>query len=755
MDFKLLFHYLQVLKQMQSPEDLWTCTFLIYRSDQQNRFSKPMPWIGIYIAVASLVCILPMVADLLHGLRNRKLWFPCKYFTLNAASLSVIAVAMKLPMDLNNPMPGTVDQAAKLGSMAFMCTIMANLLPSLSTMDSNELLTNIVALGVLVITLVVNVCIQMKTGILSHYDDEYFVEVVANAKALSPYMSAPGNSLKATIFVVMLLMLLIIHTCSSLAIIKSKQILESRYRKSHEAALKDQELQQPGRLTVEKLKRQVSNYWIMAGTGSPQFMMACSATTAASGVICAISTVIHILVMLLTIRSLPDYRSDYKWSISVILITQFTGVVLGSIAPICRCFASLNFELSTKCFWNHIKVFKVESYWSWKLSDWKKRCIPFPSCSRKCKIVIQKMKILILNFCIGFQKAVVVACKIIGLVPNFLVICFFLCWKQLKAMFRASGVVLGKRSEQLEQYKDFVPYVLQLQDDMELAERTLKGITKSVNRLIQKAEKQQPKNLMKLLEESRGFEGVEKFSSHLVPPLLAEESLNCWSLPLVTLTTIAISLPNIQHNVVDSLLSGVSEGLVYVTLVEERLNATEDYVSIQKAAKTLWLEVEIYHKWLGNKLQRPAPQVNTAGEILKWFRDTAKNMVTEVEQRDIVGGNDDSISANSMYHITETILLSYHTTIEEVSQEELFEKLSTMISDILAACLTNLPQVIAIKCHTSAIEKREASVHAAAQLLGETMQIINSLEDRELPRLNPDELAFIDKWRAYLKHPFP
>nr|GFB07188.1 hypothetical protein CTI12_AA606100 [Tanacetum cinerariifolium] len=50
-----------------------------------------------------------------------------------------------------------------------------------------------------------------------------------------------------------------------------------------------------------------------------------------------------------------------------------------------------------------------------------------------------------------------------------------------------------------------------------------------------------------------------------------------------------------------------------------------------------------------------------------------------------------------------------------------------------------------MKGHTSSIEKREASVYAAAQLLGETTQIINNLQDRELPSLNPEELQFINK----------
>ncbi|KAM0009470.1 hypothetical protein Hdeb2414_s0010g00336071 [Helianthus debilis subsp. tardiflorus] len=105
------------------------------------------------------------------------------------------------------------------------------------------------------------------------------------------------------------------------------------------------------------------------------------------------------------------------------------------------------------------------------------------------------------------------------------------------------------------------------------------------------------------------------------------------------------------------------------------------------------------------------------------------------------------VSANSMYRVTQTILVSFHASIDQVSQEEMFVQLSSMISHILAACLTNLPRVIAMKCHMSVIEKMEESVQAAAQLLGETMQIINSLQDRQLSSLNPDELPFIDKWR--------
>ncbi|KAJ0446489.1 hypothetical protein HanRHA438_Chr17g0799461 [Helianthus annuus] len=98
-------------------------------TENSDRFSKPMMWIGIYIAVASLLCILAMAADLLHGFWNKKIWFPSKYFSLNAAFITVITVAMKLQVDLSSGMLSYEDQTTKVGGLAFMCIMMANLMP--------------------------------------------------------------------------------------------------------------------------------------------------------------------------------------------------------------------------------------------------------------------------------------------------------------------------------------------------------------------------------------------------------------------------------------------------------------------------------------------------------------------------------------------------------------------------------------------------------------------------------------------------
>ncbi|XP_071701859.1 uncharacterized protein [Rutidosis leptorrhynchoides] len=665
-------------------------TVTLYQSSRQDRFSGPMPWIGIYIASASILCIVAMMADLVHGFKSKKLWFPTKYFNLNAASLSVIAVAMKLPMDLNSIMPGAVDQNAKIVSMAFMCTMMANLMPSLATMNNKTLVSNIIGLGILVITVVVNVCIQIRTGVLPYsFDDEDFVisHSVSNTTMQESLkvVERATSTFAAITYVVVPLMFLMMQTCSALAIITSKQILESKYKQVHESSLIDQR-----RVTssIENLKQQVLNYWTMAESGNPQIIAACFATSSASGTLCLYNTCIMIRVMTWAIKYLWDYNSDYKWSMVVILLVQAFGVLIGTIAPVGRCFTPLRFKDATS--WYSGRMLSIESYWTKKLYDLKKR----PS-----------------------------------------------------AIIDEPSHVEGNEVVHTR-------FVLRFQDDMELTERTLKGITQSLNLCIQKGQRKKPSNLKMLINESRGFEGVVKYDNHHISSLPGIEYRNSWSLSLVTLTTIAICLPNIQKNMVERLLRGVSEGLAYVALVEESLNATDDYLSIQKAAKTLWLEVTVDHKWLGYELQTLSPQTDSIKQIILRLRYKADeylnphlNIFIPVESTDICN----SIYADLMYRITQTIILFYGTSIDQVNHEVLFVRLSSMISDILAACLTNLPQVIVMKCHTTEIEKREESVRAAAQLLGETTEIITILQARARPEsLDQDDLPFIDKWRASL-----
>ncbi|MQL77873.1 hypothetical protein Taro_010299 [Colocasia esculenta] len=59
----------------------------------QGRYRDPMPWIGVYIAAASLYCAGAMVLDAYYsGIRNRKFWFSPTFFSLNSATLTMISI---------------------------------------------------------------------------------------------------------------------------------------------------------------------------------------------------------------------------------------------------------------------------------------------------------------------------------------------------------------------------------------------------------------------------------------------------------------------------------------------------------------------------------------------------------------------------------------------------------------------------------------------------------------------------------------
>ncbi|KAL8189203.1 hypothetical protein R6Q57_028769 [Mikania cordata] len=714
----------------------------------QGIYSEPMVWIGIYIAVASLLCILAMVADLLHGFRNNKLWFPCKYFSLNAASITVITVAMKLPVDLSSEMPSYMDQAAKLGSLAFMCSMMANFMPSLAAMDNKTLLANIIGLSILVITIIVNVFIDIYTGLIKHI----------KFNLLSVYSPSFDCVTVACIYVAMILLLLTVMISSSLTIPASKEILEAKYQTTNKTSLADQNLRHTQMSKVEKLRQHVRRYWVMAETGSPQFVMASNPLSTASGVICVIVLILNLLVVFEVPYGYHGeekvYGSAYKWSILCILIVQAIGVLVGAIAPIFRCYSVLSFKLAIKWNRTHLMVFKVEKYWTQKLYEWERSPIHILSSSR-FKTIAYNLKSVILSLCIRLQKIMVILCKVISLIPTAIVVYCLYCWKSLKARQITPSAV--SKTDNTDE--ELCNYVLQIQDEVELTERTLMRISNSMNSFILKVEKEQNKDLFQLLKKSNGFKGVENFDMGHAQPLVFVELVNSWSLPVITLTCIAVALPNIHEDMIQSLLRSISEGLSYTHLVEDSLNRENEYVSLRRATIILWNEVEHKCKWLGKALEKKAFRGKTPTQILKWFSDGAKEIVREINgsiNGEIVENTPkELIAANSMYRITETILFRYESNTEQINEEQLFALLNGMIADILSACFTNIPRVITLKCIESVIEKREASVKDAAKLLGKTAKIIESLETCDLPSMDPDKMAYIDEWRLYLKQSIP
>ncbi|MFS7944240.1 hypothetical protein Hanom_Chr06g00509721 [Helianthus anomalus] len=274
--------------------------------------------------------------------------------------------------------------------------------------------------------------------------------------------------------------------------------------------------------------------------------------------------------------------------------------------------------------------------------------------------------------------------------------------------------------------EDLSNHVLLPEDDVLSTKYSVKRILDSMDAL---GIAEQPHNLLKHLEKSIGFEGVETFDTDQIQSLLPVEVVNTWNLPILSLTCITIAIPNIDKDVVDNLLKSVNKGIYFTTVVEKSLNKASEYVKIQRATTNLWCEVIKNPKWLDTTLRRSAYQGKAPTDIIKSLAHAAEDIVTEFNR----GTNGEPlekeklpwkvIAAHSMYRIAQTILHRYESNNLEIIEDELFSRLSAMIADILKTCLTNIPRVIMMKCHESAIEKREDSVEVAVCLFVRSNEI--------------------------------
>ncbi|KAG8388707.1 hypothetical protein BUALT_Bualt02G0153400 [Buddleja alternifolia] len=481
----------------------------------QKQLEAPMPWIGIYIAAASLLCTLAMAADAFNGFRTKKFWFPSKFFSLSAASLTFLAIAMKLPVDLTTQMCDVTDRLAKLSSLVFLSTSMANFMTSLGSMANKDILMNVVALGVLVITVTVNVSIQL-----------------VECHPFGGSSDSDGYAVHDTIPV--------------------------RFQLR----------------VVDKIDSGHSDYWSNSWDDCPGFQM------------------VHCHKQLeQTHRKCVHGRG--------ILDSEDGGV-------------------ETKLV--------VLQYWT----------------SQE-------------------QKSPTVSC--------------FDYVKRSKMMRSSSG-------------------------NHKVVSEAITGKT------------QQPEDLLQLLRRSCNFSGVKEFDSHQILSLHSQDLPYCWSLPVATLTSIALALPNVDKQKSESLKKSVAEGLRYVKLVDKYLEKKEGLVDIRNAAEVVWIDVELYQKWQDNDLLEISLKGKSSMEILQKLGDKAEKTVLEFTRnvgdclmKNPLNWPTNVIAAYSMYMISRTILPMAPHEENDKTGEKLFEQLSIMIADILAACLTNLAHVTTVKCHRIAIEK--------------------------------------------------
>ncbi|KAI3677251.1 hypothetical protein L1987_86874 [Smallanthus sonchifolius] len=505
-----------------------------------------MPWVGLYVGVASLICTLAMAADAVQAIWRWKLWFPNKFFTLNASTITLISIAMKLPVDLTTDPKscGTLENA-KITGIYFLVTMLANFLPSLGLMDDRELLMNVVALGILVITVYVNMGIQVYTSVLHMYPDILLVFIFA---FVWPFSVA-------------------------LTVSASRKRLEYRYKESQRLVSSYQEKS----FSSKGLKSYVKKYWMMTETRNPQFAIACSPVSSAFGVICLYISFVSTVSLLVGIQGYIDHgcvTSDYKWPLGIIHIMQSVGILVGSIAPIFRCLSSIgHYNLSKEWSKNHLNVFRVKKHWIQMLQQWKHRHVHSHIPGRHCKISCLEW----------FQKI--------------------------------ANMATSNASSDIKEYS---MYVVQIEEDAKLSDRILRNTLRYITRLLNAYEKKEPHNLMVLLEKSIGFNGVLEFENDQVQPIYKEETDNCWSLVVVTLTSIAIALPNIASRHVKSLLFGMREGLQIVRHIEECLDGDDDTLKTRKATKRVYIIRLLYQSTTchHHAIEKRGDNIRNAAELL-------------------------------------------------------------------------------------------------------------------------------------------
>ncbi|KAL1568213.1 hypothetical protein AAHA92_03610 [Salvia divinorum] len=366
---------------------------------EEKKLDKAMPWVGAYIAAASAVCTLAMAADAFNGFRRKKLWFPCTYFSLNPTSLTLLGVAMKLTLDLTAVMKNV--KIAKLTTLVFLSTSMANFTSSLGSIDGKHVLSNVVALAILVTTVLVDVTIRLiMLNRINFYIPPMILVFLTLATLVSLAAAAPAM----------------------------KQSLEAAYREKYRATLnEDRErlLLRKG-LGIDERKRFMMKYWVMVATSNPEFVMARSVVCTMSALLCLISLITLPIAYVFVWRR-NEGPSVYEGSVEWILYTQTVGVVVATIAPVSRWLVVVSFKLATTDL-NHLRdKMKVERYWFQTLVDVRERFTGLKILGRGK--FLHDAKWYGVTFFIGIQISIILLSKLFVLVSSFLMAPLFYCWK--------------------------------------------------------------------------------------------------------------------------------------------------------------------------------------------------------------------------------------------------------------------------------------------------------------------------------------
>lgn len=288
-----------------------------------SRFGDFMPLVGKYVALASLACAFCIGIDLFRSFCLKKPWIAVKYFPLNAATLTFLAIAIKIPSDISEKMPGLFDQLAKLSGIVLVCISINHMMPSLGLMSGLTILSNTIALAILVITLFVNVMFQLQTKLITSFF---------------------GYSLTNSVFMLFVFSIFISH---AITVTTVQKLLAKQYDSKHQQILHEIDEKQyltTNNFPVERLKDYLSKYWLLALTSSPDYTLRSSGMAFVSALVCwglvgfgFITSVSTLMFSQWREKTIGCYaRSKYKRSSGYVFGIQAVAIVAGTLASLLR-----------------------------------------------------------------------------------------------------------------------------------------------------------------------------------------------------------------------------------------------------------------------------------------------------------------------------------------------------------------------------------------------------------------------------------
>ncbi|XP_047942871.1 uncharacterized protein LOC125189659 [Salvia hispanica] len=583
-------------------------------------------------------------------------------------------------------------------------------------MTDRDILVNVAALTILIFTVVTDFCVQI-IGTWSYLDHRLLLchEILALG---------------------LMVLLVFILVSTAVMALTARKCLDTKYKEKHNRSASDECSENEEEAVVEKLSNLLRKCWVMAETSNPQFVIARSSACASAGVICFGNALILAEAIVRAHNSLSQTGSSYGFSTKLILLVQATGVYFGTLLTSYRWFTAVRFRCSRRRS-SRIHL-TVEDYWIRKLLDCQNSPIHPLIKHQKCRRFLYNVRRSVVCLIIKAQICVVLFNKLVLAISCSFINIF------LKTT-ADSGCDLSRNVR---------PHCLRLEGEADLPNYMLRSIPTQVNKVLEASVRKKPTNLIEFIRDST-FRGVAEYDSFLVPSLHGKEPKNYWSLAVFTLASIAVAVPHVERSKVDKLVEVVSDGLFLVKNVEESFYSGEEWENTRKAAD-LWLRVDLFRKWQEINLAEvsaSSPNCKHALErLVRQSKTIASVLLTDEPECPMcnpANWEPSIIAANSMYRISTTILNSCDEENAIGDGEELFDQLSGMIADVLAACLTNLGRVIENMCHLKPIEERERSVRQAAILLGRSEEILTISANRGLPAgLNAAAAAYVEEWRG-------